>query len=66
MSTAGSSTDVPGVVAEARRAVADLRSLFRFRAAGLRGRTRRAAPLALGSIALITLAVSVLPAFLPQ
>ena len=66
MSTAGSSTDVVGAVTEARRAAGDVRSLFRFRVAGLRGRARRAAPLALGLIALVTLAASVLPAFLPE
>ena len=57
MSSGGSSTDLTGVVAEARRAAADVRSLFRFRAAGLRGRARRVAPLALGVITLVTLAV---------
>lgn len=63
MSTAHSSTEV---VAEARRATGDVRALFRFRLAGLRGRARRAAPVALAVIFLITLAVAVIPAFLPQ
>ena len=59
MSTARSST-------EAWRSSADAAALFRFRLAGLRGRARRAAPVALGVIGLVTLAVAVLPAFLPE
>ena len=59
MSTARSST-------EAWRSSADAVALFRFRLAGLRGRARRAAPLALGVIGLVTLGVAVLPAFLPE
>ncbi len=53
MSTARSST-------EAWRSTADAAALFRFRLAGLRGRARRAAPVALGVIGLVTLAAAVL------
>jgi hypothetical protein len=68
-STAVSSTRAgtrAGRYAEARRATADLGALFRFRLAGLRGRARHAAPIALGVIVGITVLVSVLPAFLPE
>ena len=69
MSTGRSSTEVSArstVRAEARRSTADVGSLLRFRLAGLRGRARMAAPLAVGVIALVTLAVAVVPAFLPE
>jgi hypothetical protein len=48
---------------EARRALADVRYLLRFRLSGLRGRARGAAPVALGVLGLITVVVSVVPAF---
>ena len=66
MPTVRSSTDPlvrGGGFAEAARAVADVRPLLAFRLAGLRGRSRRVAPVALGVIALITLLSAVVPAF---
>jgi len=74
-STARSSTDLAAVrrrtrigsaTEEGLRAAADVRHLFAFRASGMRGRARRAGPIALGVLAAITVAVSVLPAFLPE
>ena len=64
-STAASSTRA-GAYVEARRATADLRSLFHFRLSGLRGRARHAAPFALGVIVAITLLAAVVPAFVPE
>ncbi len=52
--------------AEALRAAADVGSLFGFRLAGLRGRARRAAPVALLVLAAITVLVCVVPAFVPE
>ena len=51
---------------EGARAARDVRHLLRFRVAGLRGRSRRAAPIALSVLALVTLAVSVVPALVPE
>ena len=51
---------------EDRRALVDVRHLLGFRLAGLRGPARRAAPVALTVLALITVLVSVVPAFLPD
>ncbi len=59
MSTGRSST-------EALRATGDVAALLRFRFAGLRGRARRVTPAALAVIGLVTVAVMVLPAFLPE
>jgi hypothetical protein len=64
-STVASSTSA-GRYAEARRATADLGALFRFRLSGLRGRARRAAPIAVGVILGITVLVAVVPALLPE
>lgn len=64
MSTARSSTEA--VLTEARRSASDVRYLVRFRLAGLRGRARRAAPIALGVISLITLIAALLPAFVGE
>jgi hypothetical protein len=47
-------------------AAADAGSLLRFRLAGLRGRSRRAAPVALLVLSAITLAAAVLPALVPE
>lgn len=69
MSTARSSAEPPGigqVLSEGLRSAADVRALFGFRLAGLRGRSRRAAPIALAVMCLVTLAVAVVPAFLPD
>ncbi len=55
----------PSSTSEALRATADVGSLFGFRLAGLRGRARRAAPVALAVLVAITLAAAVGPAFLP-
>lgn len=74
MSTARSSTDpgpatwrAPATVAgETLRTTGDVGSLFRFRLSGLRGGARRAAPVALGVLVLITLATAVVPAFGPE
>ena len=66
MSTARSSTDPSSPTAEALGSCRDVASLFRFRLAGLRGGARRAAPLALGVIFLVTLAFAVVPALLPE
>ncbi|MEO5709352.1 MAG: hypothetical protein ABIQ59_05990 [Nocardioidaceae bacterium] len=48
---------------EGLRAASDVRHLLGFRLSGLRGRARRAAPIALSVLGLITLFVSVAPAF---
>jgi hypothetical protein len=64
-STAASWTR-PGGLTEACRAAADVGALFRFRAAGLRGRARRAAPVALGVILTITVLAAVVPAFVAE
>ncbi|CAN5618841.1 hypothetical protein BH10ACT10_BH10ACT10_27820 [soil metagenome] len=48
---------------EGLRAARDVRHLLFFRLSGLRGRARRAAPIALSVLGLITLMASVLPAF---
>ena len=48
---------------EAARAVTDVRALFGFRLAGLRGRARHAAPVALAVLALLSVAAMVVPAF---
>lgn len=64
-STAGFSTRT-GLCAGGRRSTADLGSLFRFRLAGLRGRARRAAPVAVAVMLTITALVAVVPAFLPE
>jgi hypothetical protein len=69
VSTARSSTDRVALlrpVTEARRAARDVGPLMGFRLAGLRGRARRAAPIALGVIAAITVAAAVVPAFVPE
>jgi len=52
-------------VGEARRAVADLGPLVGFRVAGLRGRSRTAAGVALAVVAALTAGSAVLPAFMP-
>ena len=65
MSTARSSTET-GPVADVFRAVRDVGSLLRFRLAGLRGRARLAAPIALAVIAAITVAAATLPAFVAE
>ncbi len=65
MSTVHSSTET-GALAEVRRATGDLGSLLRFRVAGLRGRARRAVPIALGVMALVTLACAAVPAFVAE
>jgi hypothetical protein len=51
---------------EAVRAVRDVRHLLRFRLAGLRGRSRRAVPITLAVLVLLTLLAATLPAFLPE
>lgn len=51
--------------AESRRAVADVVPLIRFRAAGMRGRGRRAATSGITVFAALTLAAAVVPAYLP-
>jgi hypothetical protein len=56
----------PGGLSEARRAAGDLGALVRFRFAGLRGRARRAVPIALGVIGVITVLAAVVPAFVPE
>ncbi|NUS50069.1 MAG: hypothetical protein HOQ22_03380, partial [Nocardioidaceae bacterium] len=69
MPTAPSSTDeldVSTLRRESRRAMTDVQHLFAFRLAGLRGRARHAAPIALGVIGLVTVLVSVVPAFVPE
>jgi hypothetical protein len=72
-STGRSSTDpvrrpsrIGSATEEALRAAADVRHLFAFRAAGLRGRARRTGPVALAVLTIITVVVSVAPAFLPE
>ena len=49
---------------EGLRAARDVRHLLGFRLSGLRGRARHAAPIALSVLGLITLLVSVVPAFI--
>ncbi len=51
---------------EARRALADVRPLLAFRAAGLRGRARTVAACGLGFIGLLTVLAAWLPAYLPD
>ena len=51
---------------EAARAARDVRHLLRFRASGLRGKSRRAAPVGLTVLLVVTLLVSFLPAFVPE
>jgi hypothetical protein len=51
--------------AESSRAAADVVPLFRFRGAGLRGRSRSAAGFAFGVIALLTVLAAWVPAYLP-
>lgn len=51
------------VLAEARRAAADVRPLVAFRLAGLRGRSRRVAWVAGAATAVLTLAAATAPAF---
>jgi hypothetical protein len=53
-------------LAEARRAVADVRPLLAFRASGLKGRARRVAAGGLASIGLLTVLAAWLPAYLPE
>src|SRR6478672_3238640 len=48
---------------EAFRAAKDVRHLLGFRVGGRRGRARRAAPIAFSILGLVTLLVSVVPAF---
>jgi hypothetical protein len=50
---------------ETLRAVRDVGSLMKFRLAGLRGRARLAAPIALSIIAVITVGSATIPAFVP-
>ncbi|HET7688991.1 MAG TPA: hypothetical protein VFK41_01320 [Nocardioidaceae bacterium] len=70
MSTALSSTETSrakeGWFGEARRATADARALFAFRAGTLRGKSRRYAAIGVGTIVVITVLVSWLPAYLPE
>jgi hypothetical protein len=63
VSTARSSTD-PAF--DALRAIRDVGSLMRFRMAGLRGRARLAAPIALAVIGAITVAAATVPAFIAE
>jgi hypothetical protein len=63
VSTARSSTDDGP---DALRAVRDVGSLLRFRLAGLRGRARLAAPIALVVIGAITLVAATVPAFISE
>ncbi len=51
---------------EVRRSLSDLGPLLRFRAASLRGRSRRVAVLGLGVIGILTVAAAWLPAYLPD
>ena len=51
---------------EAVRAARDVRHLLRFRLSGLRGRSRRAVPITLAVLVLVTLLAASLPAFLPE
>jgi hypothetical protein len=53
------------LVAESRRAISDVGPLIRFRAAGLRGRGKRAARTAMVIGGLLTLAAATVPAYLP-
>ena len=70
MPTAPSSTDRPagrtGLLAEPVRAARDLGALLYFRLAGLRGKARRAAPLGLCLMVLISVATATVPALLPE
>lgn len=67
MPTARSSTEpVRPLLGEPRRAVGDVGALLRFRLAALRGPARTAVPAALASLVVITVAVSVAPARLPE
>lgn len=70
MSTARSSTDrtrptLRGRWAEARRATLDVVPLLRFRGAGLRGRSKKAAAIAFGVITVLTVLAAWLPAYVP-
>jgi hypothetical protein len=62
VSTVRSWTDLGGRVGEVRRAVADVGPLLRFRGAGLRGRSRKAAVVAFAVIVVITVLAAWLPA----
>jgi hypothetical protein len=70
VSTALSSTERPAVRsgrwAEASRALSDLAPLLRFRAAGLRGRSRRLVVIGLGIMLAVTVLAAWLPAYLPN
>jgi hypothetical protein len=66
VSTVRSWTDLGGRVGEVRRAVADVGPLLRFRGAGLRGRSRKAAVVAFAVIVVITVLAAWLPAYLPE
>ncbi|HEX6514380.1 MAG TPA: hypothetical protein VF049_02310 [Nocardioidaceae bacterium] len=72
MPTARSSTSPAGrwlsgrPAHEAARAVSDVVPLLRFRAAGLRGRSRRAALVALAGILLLSALAAWLPGYLPE
>ncbi len=69
MSTARSSAESGAarrMAIEARRATADVAALVRFGVAGLRGRARVAAPVALAFLALVTVVAAVAPAYLPD
>ncbi len=52
-----------GLFSEARRSVRDVRSLMTFRVAGLRGRSRRGAKIAIAIFVLLTVASAIIPAF---
>lgn len=68
MSTAASSTDGlrgTGYWPQLRRATADVGPLLRFRAAGVRGRSRTGVLVGFGFILAVTVVVSWLPSYLP-
>ena len=66
MSRVPASTEPSWTSQEIRRAVADVGHLLRFRAATLRGRSRRAAPVVVGVLLLITVLVSTVPAYMAE
>ncbi|MGZ4426712.1 MAG: hypothetical protein ACXVW2_00730 [Nocardioidaceae bacterium] len=66
MSTAPSWTSPAGYAARWWDAARDVGPLLRFRGASLRGRSRNGALIGLGVILLVTVLVSVLPAFVPE
>ncbi len=73
MSTGRSSTDLPvlpdragAVLADARRAVADVTFLLAFRSATLRGRARTGTAVGVGAMLGLTVAAAWLPAYLPD